>query len=395
MAIANGTVSYMPPSILQKFERDLSVISSYFAKENDFVVVKDPIDESWVSYMKGLGFKLPNYILRDKISENRELKNTELGFIRPWGWSPVVHNIFKNIRPLCSVNFQNTPNSIWCESHKDLYSRITALNIYNYITSNYDYDFLAGEDDVPKVCNSVKEVENLLERFDKLVVKAPWSSSGRGLLIIKDKSLSIQESQWISGILKNQSYIMAEEWREKLFDLSFHYFIDEKSRVKHIGNVSFFTDDKGSYQGNNLRALPSSLDESIYGFLRDGNMDVLSDILKDALEKSSLPENYYGYLGVDAYVYNTDDGLKIFPCVEINLRYTMGTLNLKMREFVTEDSEGYLVTRRVNHCSMPEFVKHMQVEYPIELKSGKLRKGFISLVPVNEETVFINYLLLI
>lgn len=393
MAIANGTFSYMPPRILQRFEIDLQVIPAYLAQKKDCVVVREKIEKAWQTYMRELGFELPEFILRESI-ENSESLNKRIGYLRPWGWSPVTHRFFKDIKPLCCQSYRNIPNYNWEESHKDLYSRITSLEIYKYIVSNYNYDFLSGSKDTPSVCYNISEIEQLLGTYRKIIVKAPWSSSGRGILIIRGNELTTPEKQWISGILKNQKYIMVEELRDKLFDISFHYYIDEKSKVNYIGNASFKTDDKGAYVGNNLQAIPKRLNSELKDFLSNDKIEQLADILKEALMKSPLAKEYYGYLGVDAYVYRTQEGLKIFPCVEINLRYNMGTLNLKLRDIVHPDAEGLIITDRIIKGSVCEFVESMKKNHPIEYKDEKLLKGFIPLTPSNEDSEFIYYLLM-
>lgn len=393
LAIANGTFSYMPPRLLQRFEADLEVIPAYFGRSNDYVIVKEDIDKDWQDFMKDLGFNLPKFILKEEL--NLPLRFNEcIGFLRPWGWSPVTHNFFKEIKSYCSDAFKNTPNYNWDSAQKELYSRKTSLNIYKDIISSNKLDYFSGINDTPSICNNLEEVQDNLDKYGKIIVKAPWSSSGRGILIIRGKELSTPESQWISGILKNQKYIMVEELRDKLFDISFHYYIDQCTGVNYIGNASFSTDNKGAYVGNNLQAIPDNLDSEIKQFLTKDKIETIADLLKKGLEKSPLEKKYCGYLGVDAYVYRTEKGLKIFPCVEINLRYNMGTLNLRIRDFVHPKSEGLIITDRVMDESVSDFISRMKKEYPVLHKDGKLFKGFVPLTPAGKYSVFVNYLLM-
>ncbi len=393
LAIANGNFSYMPPRMLQRFETDLQVIPAYFAKANDYVVVNDYIDNDWQNFMKFLGFNLPKFILKEEL-HSPQILNNNIGFLKPWGWSPVAHNIFKDVKSHCSHYFKNTPNFNWSKEQKELYSRKTSLNIYKELITDNKLDFISGIEDTPIICYSLADVQENMNRYEKIIVKAPWSSSGRGILIILGKKLSIPDSQWISGILKSQKYIMLEELRDKIFDISFHYHISQSTGVNYIGNASFTTDNKGAYIGNNLQAVPANIDYEIKEFLTKDKIEIISNLLEKALNKSPLADKYYGYLGIDAYIYRTKEGLKVFPCVEINLRYNMGTLNLKIRDFVHPNSEGMIITDRILNNTVSNFISEMKNKYPISYKDNKPFKGFIPLTPAKEDTVFINYLLM-
>ncbi|MDE6174295.1 MAG: hypothetical protein K2F88_01880, partial [Duncaniella sp.] len=45
-----------------------------------------------------------------------------------------------------------------------------------------------------------------------------------------------------------------------------------------------------------------------------------------------IGNSYRGWLGVDMMVYREDDAMKLMPCIELNLRMTMGVVALKMQE---------------------------------------------------------------
>lgn len=67
-----------------------------------------------------------------------------------------------------------------------------------------------GKDIIPSECNTLAEIRLLSEK-ENIVVKAPWSSSGKGVLFIPKGQITCKEEEVLSGILRKQGYVMVEK----------------------------------------------------------------------------------------------------------------------------------------------------------------------------------------
>ena len=62
---------------------------------------------------------------------------------------------------------------------------------------------------IPETGYSIEEIEQKM-KTGKYLVKAPWSSSGKGILVL-GKPIAVKEKERLHGILKRQGYVMLEK----------------------------------------------------------------------------------------------------------------------------------------------------------------------------------------
>jgi hypothetical protein len=171
-------------------------------------------------------------------------------------------------------------------------------------------------------CTSIDELTMLLERYGRLVLKAPWSSSGRGVRFCDVSRLNNNEKainiNWVANVLKTQGSIMAEPYFNKVKDFGMEFAADEEGHVHYLG-LSLFHAVNGAYEGNIL-ATENVKMEMISRYVPVFFIDVIKQKI---IEKLRL-DGYVGPFGIDMMV--TKEGLH--PCVEINLRRTMGHVAL-------------------------------------------------------------------
>lgn len=387
MAVANGVFSYMPPKRFRKMEQDLACIPSFFAKQNDIVIVPYDIPSDWVEKMNSLGLKMPRFLKYEDIPKE------EISFLRPWGWSPAAHFYFKNLYENTSSEFKETVNSKWSDSFKDLYSRLTARNVLESIIKDSNSSLYPNIDELPVKCTSLEEVQSCVDSMDRVLLKAPWSSSGRGLYLLDPNVITEVNKQWISGVLKNQKYVMAEVWKEKVCDLSFQYSVDSNGDISFLGTTSFETDSKGNYKGNYINT-ESVLENNskLSDFLHDDFLEEVNNNIIIALRKSLIPNKYSFVFGVDCMVYFENGIYKIQPCVEINLRYNMGYLSMKVKERIHPEAKGIVRTDYVS--DVDSFLKEHEERFPIVMSDSLLKEGFIPLSYTKSSQAFITYLIL-
>lgn len=85
---------------------------------------------------------------------------------------------------------------------------------------------------------------------------------------------------------------------------------------------------------------------------------------------------------------------KIHPCVEINVRHTMGIVARKIYDkFVEPGKTGYYAIIRLNNADELKVWNAEQIQkFPSSILNSKLSQGFFPLTPVESKTVFEAYL---
>ena len=254
-----------------------------------------------------------------------------------WGWNATL------VRQLCRHGVPRSlmPSDERLEAIRALSHRRAALAAACFVAEAC----YTAAPTVAEVC-SVGKVEACLDDHCRVVLKAPWSGSGRGLRWV-DGTLSETDRHWISRIISRQGSVMVEQRRDVVIDFALEYYIgntnnhdvlrtmqgnrslqDECPQVTFLG-YSLFETQSGVYRGNRLLS-----DQAI--------VDCLSAYIprqaiwqaKEAVElwlKGNVSPVYSGPLGVDMFVYRTADGYALNPVVEINVRHTMGHVSIAMR----------------------------------------------------------------
>jgi len=100
--------------------------------------------------------------------------------------------------------------------------------------------------------------------------------------------------------------------------------------------------------------------------------------LEEALKDSVYAQLHRGFLGIDAMIYNDQEGLKMQPCIEINSRMNMGILTMQIEKKIHEETSGKFELFYGAHGQFQQFATKMDSENPLKMKNGKLSSGFIS-----------------
>lgn len=386
LAIANGSPFYTAPARLRQFEHDLGYLPGWLGEDKDMVLVGGRLDPAFSSKMRDYGFNLPVFASLDQSLADPEWISLPKGRIRPWGWSPAVCMLFKNSMPSFLPDFQDSAVSTWQPGHKALYSRLTALHLLSELIDLYNYPWMPQKPDLPVVCSTIGQVYLEIDRRPKSVVKTPWSSSGRGLLLFPNIDTRKKNEELLSGMLSQQGFVTVESWHDKVTDLSFQFY-SGKGIVDYRGRTFFETDRKGRYTGNVLED-SAEVEAEVAAFLEENSKRVV-DMLTDVLNRSDYTSLYEGWIGVDAMVCRSANGeLKFHPMVEINGRYTMGAVALKMREYLAPGSKGFLRIYYSKNASFRSFCKANEEENPLVMKGRNIESGFLPLTPPLEEHQF-------
>ena len=243
MAMANFTPYYKSPAEIVRMIADLSVLPWWFAEEGSCVKVENM---ALVSLLK----KQLKEVCGGSMEVERRLDGllpraawtAEWPSARyiPWGWSPaLVHRLRQE-----GVEARFLPSADAVKRFSFLSSRQRCLEVLPELVK---IDGTCGE---MKACVSLAELETYLQERGELVLKAPWSGSGRGLLKVSSASWNAQLAGWASRILRVQGVVMVEPIYDKVVDFAMEFYAEKQNGVRFAGYSLFETDAHGNYKLN-------------------------------------------------------------------------------------------------------------------------------------------------
>ena len=249
--------------------------------------------------------------------------------ISPWGWdAALVHTLRQAGAP------------------KRLLPSDTALERIRLISSRQTTVRLISLIDTPcesRWCTSISEISEAISQWGNIVAKAPWSSSGRGIITLEGEVSDSQERR-IARILERQGAVEVEPQYKNFTDFAMEFRADGRGNIAYEGLSVFQTSTSGEYTGNiispTLHAAQTLRDISLSSTISNLTTHLSHIIGKD----------YCGILGVDAMLIDTNEttapeNIVINPCVEVNLRHTMGWVALQLGKRLNEGQTGQFVIR--------------------------------------------------
>ena len=357
MALASGSPYYMAPASIKKMASDLAMLPVWYADEGSAVLLADDRQVEWLRKECALPLPMEGWV---EIPEEKVE-------VMPWGWNPaLLHRLGDDIRARVDV-----------DAIRRLSSRRTAVDLLPKLRMD-------GTEGESCWLTSVDEVCAFAMKHDKVLLKAPWSGSGKGIQPLcgqPDDNLK----GWTRRIIASQGGVVGEPFYQKVKDFAME-FKTSVSGVKFVGYSLFEADARGIYKENVLAS-----DESIGRELSEYVPGALLNVIKERLQTELqwlLKNDYQGYLGVDMMVIRTVDGYAVHPCVEVNLRTNMGVVS---RLFFERHVWGEVMGRYViEYFPRPgeayRFHEEMKEKRPLRLREGKIETGYLSLTPVFEDT---------
>lgn len=390
LAVANGSFSYMPPRLLREFEQDCSALPFVFGTSGDFVLTENKPSPEFINKCRDAGFEMPEFCSLKELTS----RSGSFGTISPWGWSPAAHFKLKELKEKCALPFQESPEFNWTEKHIVLYERITSLCFLKKFLDENPLDCFIHQAFTGTKVTRMTEIETLVEKNHPLVLKAPVSSSGRGIQIIRKPVLNSSNRQWISGILNQQNYLIAEPFLDKVADVSLQFRITDQGQPEYLGYSVFETNTNGQYKSTLIHPkIETTGFSAIYKETQD-MITITAARLQEALKDSVYSQLHREFLGIDAMIYNDNERLKMQPCIEINSRMNMGILTMQIEKKVHEETSGKYELFYGPRGEFNQFATKRASAHPLKMRNGKLSSGFLALVEPTQEKQFGAYLIL-
>lgn len=294
IALIKGHPNFTPPVTARDLHIAGAVLPLWYGDPGDRVLANG-VDAEWLDEVR-LRFGLGTYLF----------DHTSIPGLTPspWGWSAASRQVFMDE----GVDSRVLPSDDTLTRMRRLAHRRTSAVLAEVLHKSMPEVFAGAAVEM----HSVDEVKEFLDREPSAVLKAPYSSSGRGVLFsrfIERQTLFAQ----VAGIIRRQGSVMAEPERDRVADFALLYDCAGED-LNFAGLSVFSTTERGQYDGNILAddaALASMLDVQC--------IDEVISIVKSALA-GICAVGYTGALGVD--MMKCRDGR--LAVSEINFRMTMG-----------------------------------------------------------------------
>jgi len=384
-AVLNQSRFYQPPVNQVRMQQELAFLPAWYADADDFIWLENPLPEDFQKQLKRLN-PVPQTISKNEIpAQMAHLQQQEIAL---WGLSPSSIHFFEQLKQKYNTDWKIP---VWNDKLRELNSRQTAQTILRELIANLPE---IEENILPQNFHTLEEVENyIVESSEKQLLKSPYSSSGRGLLWLPPQKLAQSERQIIHGMLKKQAAVSIEKALDKQLDFSMHFLLDSSENIRFAGYSVFYTNSKGAYEKS--RVAPQSL--LLAEITKYVSMELLEKVKQQLskLIKKVYSVHYQGNIGVDMLIYRSKNQYKIHPCVEINLRKSMGYLAIRLAE--THLSQETQADFFVDYHSLSKAVFQedfrLQQLHLLELINGKIQSGYYSLCPVSEQNHYHAYLI--
>jgi len=141
---------------------------------------------------------------------------------------------------------------------------------------------------------------------------------------------------WASRVLSQQGEVVVEPWLDRVMDLSAQISVGSDGRTRLLGITRFLTDQRGQYRGTLLGDPLWDLNQEIRrAVIGPGKGWKFFEHLEECAQwigNKLYQAGHRGPAGIDALVYrHADNSYLLKPIVEINPRYTMGHLALRIQ----------------------------------------------------------------
>ncbi len=313
---------YTPKPRAEQLARSLALLPAWYAAPDSSVLA--PVGSDVEGLQQWLNRHLDGITVTDRVPR-------EPATLRPWGWSNTL------ISKLLSQGA--SPLSIPSNTQRlaQLSSRQLTMTVHERLAAALGHTLCP----MPTVLSSLDEVKHFITSHQSgCYFKKLWSGSGRGIYHTREASATRELLQWTGGEIARCGAVMGEPTFERIMDMAVEFECRD-GKVTIAGYSIFHVDSHDRWQGN-IVDKKDNLHERIT--TRYGDFDkvvaALSGIIADI-----VPVDYNGHLGVDMLLFREGENIGIDPCVEVNMRCTMGLVAAMLGERCNLHGRLHIVPR--------------------------------------------------
>ena len=393
LALATGGINYVAPPFAMRMAEDLAVLPAFIAEPGSLLITDSDADARWLERLNGL------LALDVHAIGRRELSHLTGYRIMPWGWCLDLRRRLVK----WGADRQLLPTKDEIYHLRGLSHRRLTINIHlrlQELLRCQAGNHLPLACPVPVELAVLEDVREFVESHDGCFIKTPWSSSGRGIYHATAGKWTPELEQWCNGALKRQGSVLCEVAFDKVMDLAVEFFAcGGKTSVR---GFSIFSTDSHSQYHSGMVASQDVLHQRVVELYPQ--FDVVVEALTQVLDEMVAP-HYSGWLGVDMLLYSDAQSpssshssgaggsmthqflagaLRLNPCVELNLRPTMGAVTSVLGDrVVAPGCIGSFCIEQRSSASEP-WRSHAA---PV-IENGRLRGGTLCLTTPSDTALY-------
>ena len=283
LALAANLSNFTAPHAGRQLRADLGFVPAIWAAADDFVLVEN-VEDAERRFLRLTRRPFGRFIAKDLLCK------LQFSAVDVWGWDLAIRAYLLR----WGVEAVVMPTVTQIDAIRQLSHRRHAMQLLESLQ-------MPGTIGCASETDQMDIIADRLHRGEHLVVKAPWSSSGRGVRFMEG-DMNIYDKGWVRHVIEKQGSVMVEPYYNKVKDFGMEFVSDGKGIVSYVG-LSLFQTSNGAYTGNIL----ASEDEKEHMISRYISVDLLKAIRQK-------------------------NGFLLHPCVEINLRRTMGHVAISLTE---------------------------------------------------------------
>ncbi len=311
--LAADEVHFVPSRVARNMQRQWGHLPAYWAEDGDVVAVLDAEEALRCLKTEGRRHAQVRFVSMDSLkSFTPQNMPSE---IVPWGWDKHIAYVLTTLNPLFSPLL---PSQDWLDDVRRMSSRVWVAREFLPRLMKRDDSWVCQ---MRVYEGSADELAKEVEQSPRVVLKAPWSNSGKGVRMVGGSPLTQNDRGWIANVLNEQGALVIEPRYDKLLDFAMEFVVERDYAVRYLG-LSIFATKGGTYQGNLVLSEKDKL-SIVERFVPDSVLLSVRSAIADVATQL-FHERYTGPFGIDMLVLRTAEGTAINPCVELNLRHTMG-----------------------------------------------------------------------
>ena len=341
LALAAHLRQFTAPHAGRQLRSDLAFIPALWADQGDLVLVDD-IDNAR-DKVRHLGEHLLEKVeFITKLQLEHLLKTEFIDCVHPWGWDLSLKGELERI---------GLPEIMLPTD--EVLDKVRAISSRQWAAEHLQQDVVYAD--------NFALVKECVMKWGKAVVKAPWSSSGRGVKYVSADEFRTNGEypafqRWVSNIIFRQGGVTVEPYYNKVKDFGMEFEAID-GQIVYRG-LSLFQVAKNAYTGNVL-ASEEEKEEMLHSYVSHEQLEAISQHVCEVMQPA-LKGVYSGPFGVDMMVCAKEPGSKdvfINPCIELNLRRTMGHVALalsghgehplRMMQVLFDGNRYHLIVRKI------------------------------------------------
>ena len=315
LALAFGGERFTAPRAGREMRRCLGFLPAFWAGPDDFVMVDDvevamEVSSPWRHFFPGVRF-VPFRAEKSQVM----VRMDTIDSVDVWGWDAAIRRQLLR----AGVADRLLPSSEQLTAVRSLSSRSATVGLLADLVRE-----VPGTVGGRMVATTLDEVRALLDEHHRIVLKAPWSSSGRGVRYVVGE-MTVGLEGFVRNTIAQQGCVIVEPFYDRVLDFGVELVADGKGRADYAG-LSVFSTLNGAYTGNLLHSEQMKT-EMLKAYIDERRLWEVVCLLQDRIGTQTT-QVYAGPLGVDMMIVRVAGQYLLHPCVEVNLRRTMGHVAL-------------------------------------------------------------------